>query len=746
MADTKQVLENIKNEVSKATQSLQKKHPGADLAQAKRLLSETAEAIRSNQFDKAIILAQRAQLAADPTTEYLLGIAKNSESQGTVNYQKQNYMEAIKSWQQSLREYENVCQLAKLRKEHEVLDQVIAVMATIEADVKAASTEKNSHEMFDLIVKANKEASDAKSLYSSGEFDKAVTRFNVANEKYSAAAQIAKENNFEDESRLNEAVSGMQRSIEACYLGKSREMLNIALTQKRGEKERSCTEVESYLKSFSSTSPLYLELQQQAFGGIAQAKMEVGINMMAEAEALYKKQDIYQAKEGYRRAQEYFNQVSDYTIEHHLNDQRKEVDRLIDACTINIRDTAVALSSRTPIVKLTPPKRVVDLEKGVQFETTSGIETHEKERMSQLEHELKGEYQEIKWLKPGGANYIAVAMDKSGNQVALRLPKTFDRNRQRTFLDESRAWENLRQRNIVKLIQTVVFPPLLELEYMEGGSLKDFLSRNPILDKKIACHITNDIARGLEYAHSKGVVHGDLKPSNILLTKALEAKISDWSVGKSYTPGYAAPEQIAARPADNKTDIYQLGIIFYEMVCGVNPFGHGSIIEIKNKTLNWNPDKLSQTCPELKSMDEMHLRCLAKDPNDRPTIREFRKAIYVYMKEFHGESLHSIQEGNAQTNELLELAMLAAKQNETTDLRDTLEELLSKVAGRKRVQDALPQMKYVKIVNVFNTVTKDGVTIFKPNITLPQHTETDTAVQDGIVNDIDTLVRSLEDA
>jgi TPR repeat protein len=72
MADTKQVLENIKNEVSKATQSLQKKHPGADLAQAKRLLSETAEAIRSNQFDKAIILAQRAQLAADPTTEYLL--------------------------------------------------------------------------------------------------------------------------------------------------------------------------------------------------------------------------------------------------------------------------------------------------------------------------------------------------------------------------------------------------------------------------------------------------------------------------------------------------------------------------------------------------------------------------------------------------------------------------------------------------------------------------------------------------
>jgi len=113
------------------------------------------------------------------------------------------------------------------------------------------------------------------------------------------------------------------------------------------------------------------------------------------------------------------------------------------------------------------------------------------------------------------------------------LPKQLDRGRQRTFLDESRAWENLHQRNIVQLIQTVVSPPLLELEYVEGGSLKEFLARNPVVDKKRACYIINDIARGLQYAHSKDVVHGDLKPSNILLTKTLEAKITDWSVGKA---------------------------------------------------------------------------------------------------------------------------------------------------------------------------------------------------------------------
>jgi len=65
--------------------------------------------------------------------------------------------------------------------------------------------------------------------------------------------------------------------------------------------------------------------------------------------------------------------------------------------------------------------------------------------MTQLEEILKGDYTEIRWLNPGGVNYIAVALDKSGNKVALRLPKQLDRGRQRTFLDESRAWENLHQ-------------------------------------------------------------------------------------------------------------------------------------------------------------------------------------------------------------------------------------------------------------------------------------------------------------
>jgi serine/threonine protein kinase len=734
MPETRETLENIKNEVNKATQLLLRKHRGANLEEAKQLLLATAKAVNENRYEDAVDFAKKAQLAADPTTEYLLSRAKSVESQGTEAYQNQLFGEAIEFWQQSLKEYDNVCQHAKMRGEQEVTEQVTNVMSTIEADIQAAKVENNNRELFELIAQANKETSEAKALYNSGKFDDAVNRFSRAREKYSQTVKIARENKLEDESRLQEAVAGMQSSIESCYLGKSRELLKAAVNKKGSEKEQNCTEVINYLNSFSSTSPLYIELQQQAFGGIAEAKIDVGMSMMKEAEELYKKPDIYQAKESYRRAQEYFNKVSDFTVEHHLDDKRREVDRLIDACIVNIRDAAAALSSRTSIVKPAPPKRVADIERGVQFETTVGLDAYDKVRMTQLEETLKGDYTEIRWLNPGGVNYIAVALDKSGNKVALRLPKQLDRGRQRTFLDESRAWENLHQRNIVQLIQTVVSPPLLELEYVEGGSLKEFLARNPVVDKKRACYIINDIARGLQYAHSKDVVHGDLKPSNILLTKTLEAKITDWSVGKSYTPGYAAPEQIDGRPADFRTDIYQLAVIFYEIACGENPFGQGSILEIQKRTLNSSPEKLSKSCPDLKSMDEIVLRCLAKNPDSRPSIKEFRNAIYIYMKQYHGESLHSIQAGSAQTNDYLELALIAAKQNATDDLIEALENAVKE----KRVQAFSQQMKYIKVdINI-----KDSV-LYKSNISIPEGAEKNIEIQDGMVDDISKLIAAV---
>jgi serine/threonine protein kinase len=269
------------------------------------------------------------------------------------------------------------------------------------------------------------------------------------------------------------------------------------------------------------------------------------------------------------------------------------------------------------------------------------------------------------------------------------------------------------------------------------------LKRPDALDKKIACQIVNDIGRGLKYAHSQGVVHGDLKPSNILLTKTLEAKITDWSMGKSYTLGYASPEQIQGTEPDSKTDVYQLGILFYEMLCGDNPYTHGLQAEMENRTLTWLPDKLSLYDPELKSIDEICLRCLAKNPSDRPTIQEIRDAIYSYLIEYYHLDLRSvpIQDINSQIKISLDEALLSAKNNKIADLDKTLKNIMPKIARNKQVQDAVSQMKQIKIdINVINV--HDSVV---RNITFPEGIENNIEIQDAVVADMQILKGSLED-
>jgi hypothetical protein len=104
------------------------------------------------------------------------------------------------------------------------------------------------------------------------------------------------------------------------------------------------------------------------------------------------------------------------------------------------------------------------------------------------------------------------------------------------------------------------------------------------------------------------------------------------------------------------------------------------------------------------------------------------------MKQYHGESLHSIQAGSAQTNDYLELALLAAKQNATDDLIEALENAVKE----KRVQDLSRQMKYIKVdINI-----KDSV-LYKSNISIPEGAEKNMEIQDGMVEDISKLMAAM---
>ena len=202
---------------------------------------------------------------------------------------------------------------------------------------------------------------------------------------------------------------------------------------------------------------------------------------------------------------------------------------------------------------------------------------------------------------------------------------------------EARAAGQLSSPNLVQL--HAVYPPgeydawLFEMEYVEGGSLGDLLSREPTLPPERALEIVHGVARGLREAHRKGVVHGDIKPGNVLLTTdgaprladfglaslLGDATLSAFEVGELVgTPAYIAPERIMGEPPHPGCDLWGLGILLYRMLAGRVPFAVRDLIGLFHSIQNAPPPALPPHVPE--GVAELVRALLAKDPESRPSL------------------------------------------------------------------------------------------------------------------------------
>jgi len=248
-----------------------------------------------------------------------------------------------------------------------------------------------------------------------------------------------------------------------------------------------------------------------------------------------------------------------------------------------------------------------------------------------------GRYQIIEELGKGGMGNVYKAIDKEINaKIALKLIKpeiASDKNTIERFRQELKTARDIAHKNVCRMydLNKEEGSYYITMEYVSGEDLKSLIRRVKQLAAGTAISIAKQVCDGLEEAHSLGVVHRDLKPSNIMVDKNGNARIMDFGIARSTTgkditdkgimigtPDYMSPEQVEGKDVDQRTDIYSLGVILYEMVTGRTPFEGETALSIAHKQRYELPQEPKAINPQIP--DELNtgiLKCLEKEREKR---------------------------------------------------------------------------------------------------------------------------------
>jgi len=164
------------------------------------------------------------------------------------------------------------------------------------------------------------------------------------------------------------------------------------------------------------------------------------------------------------------------------------------------------------------------------------------------------------------------------------------------------------------------------MEYLQGHEVRDLIDTRK-LDLAAAVDIAAQVAEGLAFAHSRGVVHRDIKPGNVMVIEGNRAKIMDFGIARVRTsdlktqtglmlgsPRYMSPEQVLGRPVDHRSDIFSLGLVLYEMIAGVHPFSGNDVHQIMYQVCNGQAPPPSAANPAVtRSLDIIVARALEKE-------------------------------------------------------------------------------------------------------------------------------------
>ncbi len=248
-------------------------------------------------------------------------------------------------------------------------------------------------------------------------------------------------------------------------------------------------------------------------------------------------------------------------------------------------------------------------------------------------------YKIISQIGSGGMGKVYKAFDNQLQRIVAIKVMLEGQNNQQTerFIQEAKAMSQLNHPNIIRFydIGMIKGQHYFSMEFVEGGTLRELLKKKKRLAGKYAAEIMLKITQAIGYAHQQGVIHRDLKPENIMLREDGEPVIMDFGIAKVAsssgfkltktgaimgTLNYMSPEQAngITRAIDQKTDIYSLGAILYEMIAGHPPFVGTNQTELMLKIFRELPPRLNQSKLRIsESLEAICFKALAKDKKER---------------------------------------------------------------------------------------------------------------------------------
>lgn len=262
-----------------------------------------------------------------------------------------------------------------------------------------------------------------------------------------------------------------------------------------------------------------------------------------------------------------------------------------------------------------------------------------------LSGQTLGEFHVLRKLGAGGMGQVYLARQASLDRpVALKLLKAgfaADPVALQRFEAEALAVARLQHPNVVQVyaLGESGGRRFMALEYVDGRNLREYLARKGPPDLPVALSVLRQVAAALGAAHEAGLVHRDVKPENVLVTKKGGVKVADFGLARAFagdnpgltlsgvvvgTPLYLSPEQAQGKAVDHRSDLYSLGVTAYHLLTGEPPFRGKTAVDVALKHVTDKPRPLAEARPDLPpDLCGLVHKLLAKDPGDRyQTARE----------------------------------------------------------------------------------------------------------------------------